>query len=151
MSQLDISWLQSDTFGVYGKEVCILQKGDEVVLRCFVQCINCSYCPSGNKTPVLFCLRQRLRINLLLFVQMPPLADTDVLDHPGLKTCIFTIFDIRTNNYNTCIFTIFDVFDMKCMYFILFTIEREPLGCRVPSSSDNDVSLSMLGFQGATS
>ena len=28
---------------------------------------------------------------------------------------------------------------MKCMYFILFTIEREPLGCRVPSSSDNDV------------
>ena len=145
-------------FGVYSKEVCILQKGDEVVLRCFVQCINCSYCPSGNKTPLLFCLGQLLRINLLLFVQTPPLMDTDVLDHPGLNTCIFTIFnvfdihtnnyntciftifdvfdihtnnyntciftifDIRTNNYNTCIFTIFNVFNMKCMYFILFTI-----------------------------
>ena len=129
-------------FGMYSKEVCILQEGDEVVLRCFVQCIHCSYCPSGNKTPLLFCLGQLLRINLL-FVQMPPLVDTDVLDHPGLNTCIFTIcdvfdihtnnyntciftifnvFDIRTNNYNTCIFTIFDIFDMKCMYFILFTI-----------------------------
>ena len=84
--------------------------------------------------------------------------DADVLDHPGINqcilnvfdvfdictnnynTCIFTIFDvfdICTNNYNTCIFRIFDVFDMNRMYFILFTTKREPLGYRVPLSSDN--------------
>ena len=70
--------------------------------------------------------------------------DTDVLDHPGLNTCIFTISDIHTNNYNTCIFTIFDVFnihtnnyntciftifdvyDMKCMYFIYLPYKGSP-------------------------
>ena len=83
--------------------------------------------PLGNKTPLLFCLGQLLRINLLLFVQMPPLTDTDMLDHPGLNTCIFTIFDvfdIHTNNYNTCIFTIFDIFDIRTNNYntCIFTI-----------------------------
>ena len=74
--------------GMYGKEVCILQKGDKVVLQCFMQCINCSHCPPGNKTPFLFCLSQLFRINHLLLVYMPSLSDTDVLDHPGLNTSI---------------------------------------------------------------
>ena len=117
--------------GVYGKEVCILQKGDKVVLLCFMQCIDCSHCPPGNKIPFLFCLSQLFRINHLLLVHMPPLSDTDVLDHPGLNTSILEssmsfVFDIRTNNYNTCIFTIFDVFDMKCMYFIYLPYKGSP-------------------------
>ena len=122
------------------KEVCILQKGDEVVLRCFMQCINCSHCPLGNKTRFFF-----VSFNNHHFFHSPPLMDADVLDHPGINQCIlnifdifdictnnyntcsftiFNVFDICINNYNTCIFRIFDIFDMKCMYFILFTTKK---------------------------
>ena len=106
-SQLDIYRLQGDMPGMDCKEVCILQKGDEVVLRCFMQCINCSHCPPGNKTPFFFCITQLFRINSRHFLHMPPLSDADVLDHPGINTCIlniFDVFDICANNYNTCIF-----------------------------------------------
>ena len=106
--------------GMYGKEVCILQKGDEVVLRCFMQCINCSHCPLGNKTPFLFCLSQLFRINRLLLENMPPLSDTDVLDHPGLNTSI-----LESSTSSTFIqITTIHVFLQSLTY--LFTTKGSP-------------------------
>ena len=148
---------------MYGKEVCILQKGDELVLQCFMQCINCSHCPPGNKTPFLFCLSQLFRINCLLLVHTPPLLDTDVLDHPGLNTSILesstssTFIQITTIHVFLQSSTPLTFVQITTIHVFLqsltslFTTKREPLGYRVPLSSGNAWSLAVPVFQGATS
>ena len=62
---------------------------------------------------------------------MPPLQDTDVLDHPGINTCIlniFDIFDISTTNYNYYYYTQYSVSSTSSTWSacILFTTQRDP-------------------------
>ena len=62
-NQLDIPWLNRDTFCVDCKEVCILQQGNEVVLRCLMQCINSACGPSRNITRLLCPVTQLFRVD----------------------------------------------------------------------------------------
>ena len=136
------------------EEVCILQQGDEVVLQCFMQCLNGSRGPPRNITHILLCVSQFLRVDNVFFLVTPPLPDADMLDHPGINTGILNIFNIfNICTINSIIYSvqcIFNVFDMECMYFIYQT--KGALGMqRVLWSSDNGGSPTALEFKGTTS